>query len=153
MLIRPANVKDIESIRILNTSIMEKVNQACDTDLVPYFAQTEAGKHYFIEALERKDGCFFVAEDNNALVGYVNGGTKEVLYRKSKYFEIENLGVSPDYKRSGIGTQLLETITNWAKDHGYQKIYLESYIKNSQAIAFYKKHGYQEIDISLEKNI
>lgn len=96
---------------------------------------------------------FFVAEEKVILVGYINGGTKDITYRKAKYFEIDNLGVLPKYRQTGVGTKLLETVTSWAKENGYQKIYVSSYIKNQKAVAFYKNKGFQEIDISLEKVI
>lgn len=153
MTIRPATKKDIEPIRVLNTKIFEEINTRCNPDIVPQFAQTQAGEKYFIDAFNRADGCFFVAENHEGLIGYVSGGAKPFTYRKSRYFEIDNLGVTPEYQNQGIGKQLLNTIASWAKDHGYQKIYIESYFKNTKAIAFYKKHGYQEIEISLEKEI
>lgn len=153
MTIRPATIKDVEKIQRLNTQIFEEINTSCDDDYSPAFAESKAGKDYFKAALKRTDGCLFVAEDKGNLIGYVNGGTKDISYRKSKYFEIENLGIVPEYRGQLLGSQLLETITNWAKTHGIQKIYVNSYFQNTPAIYFYKKHGYQEIDVSFEKAI
>ena len=99
------------------------------------------------------NGCFFVAEDNDKIIGYASGGPKITPYRYSRYFELDLLAVHPESQQKGIGEMLLNEITSWAKDQGYQKIYVESYFKNTPAINFYKKHGYQEIDISLEKQI
>ena len=152
MTIRPATIKDLESIKKLNSKAFVD-NTLYDSDALPHFSTSKAGSNYFAEALNRKDGCFFVAEDKGKLIGYVNGGAREFNYRQSKYFEIENLGVIPSHHRQGIGTQLLESITQWARDHGFQKIYIESYANNIGAIAFYQHHQYQPIDICLEKTI
>lgn len=153
MTLRLATIEDLESICKLNTKIMEQINQACDDDLVTNYAETEMGKNDFKEAIVEKADCFFVAEIDGELVGYTNGGLKEFAHRVSKYFEVKNLGVIPSQRRTGLGSRLLKRITAWAKEHGYQKIYIESYFKNTPAINFYKKHGYHEIDISLEKTI
>ncbi len=152
MKIRKAKIQEIDKIRKLNTAIFMS-NSAYDDDIIPQFADTEIGKKYFEKAIKRTDGCFFVAEENKQLIGYTNGGALDLAYRKSKYFEIENLGVLPGAKRKGVGTQLIEAIQTWAKEHGYQKIYLESYIRNKEALAFYRKQGYIDIDISLEKTL
>ena len=87
MTIRHANIEDLQSIRELNSKIFVR-NSEYDDDLVPNFAETRAGQEYFTEAINRSDGCFFVAEDEGMLVGYVNGGALDLPYRKSKYFEI-----------------------------------------------------------------
>lgn len=152
MNIRKAEITDLEKITWLNTKIFIR-NAEYDSDMVPRFAETEEGRKYFKDAIERSDGCFFVVEENREIIGYVNGGKMDLPYRKSKYFQIENLGVLPSNKRKGIGTALLNKITTWAKEQGYEKIYIESYAKNDEALAFYRKHGYEEIDISLEKAI
>lgn len=150
--IRQAELTDLDSLRKLNEKIFID-NPKYDDDFITNFALTEEGKKYFEEAIERKDGYFLVAEEDNEMVGYINGGTKDAPYRKSRYFEIENLGVVPEQKGKGIGKMLLEKITSWAKEHGYQKIYLNCYAKNSEALAFYRHNGYLDIDICLEKII
>ena len=87
------------------------------------------------------------------MVGYVNGAKLDLPYRKSKYFEIQNLGVIPERKKQGIGSMLLEKASVWAKNNGFEKIYLNSYIKNSEAVNFYRSKGFEDIDVCLEKKI
>lgn len=43
-------------------------------------------------------GCVssVIAEDANTKIGYLAGAPKEIDYRNSKYFEIENMGVVPE---------------------------------------------------------
>lgn len=153
MTIRPATFKDLDNILTLNTQIFEDINQSLDNDLVPHFSQTNQGIQYFKEAISNTQGCFFIAEDKDQLIGYTNGTPKDLPYRRSRYFEIENLGVLPQYQNQGIGTKLFNTITQWAKDHHFQKIYILSYAQNHTAINFYQKHGYQIVDLGLEKEI
>ncbi|OGK58937.1 hypothetical protein A3H84_04410 [Candidatus Roizmanbacteria bacterium RIFCSPLOWO2_02_FULL_40_13] len=74
-------------------------------------------------------------------------------YKKSKYLEVENMGVIPEYRSKGIGAMLMENAKKWAKENGYQKLFVNSYFKNQKAIDFYKRNGFEEIDISLEVKI
>jgi GNAT superfamily N-acetyltransferase len=152
ILIRQVKLEELSKLRELNGKIMVN-NPQYDDDLIADFANTSVGEQFFKESIIRKDGCCMVAEENGEFIGYANGGTKEIPYRKSRYFEIENLGVIPEKKGAGIGIQLLEAICSWAKTNGYQRIYLECYAKNSEALTFYQKHGFTNIDISLEKKI
>jgi ribosomal protein S18 acetylase RimI-like enzyme len=152
MKIRKANKKDLEEIKNLNTRIFIN-NIKYDKDAVEEFAQTDQGAKYFKDALEDKEGIFLIAEEDGQIIGYINGTKADFSYRKSKYFEMYNLGVSPSHKRKGIGTKLLDEFTKEVKKRGFQKIYLNCYAKNLEAINFYKASGYQTIDVCMEKEI
>ncbi|MFC1622320.1 GNAT family N-acetyltransferase [Patescibacteria group bacterium] len=150
--IRDATIEDLEDIKKLNTKIFSS-NIKWDKDTVENFASTKQGEKYYTEALQRKDGCFFVCEEDGEMVGYANGGDKKEIGRKSRYFELDNVGVIPERLKQGIGKELLNKVNDWAKEKGFQKIYLNCYFANKGAIKFYKKAGYKEIDICLEKEI
>ena len=47
----------------------------------------------------------------------------------------------------------IKEFTKLAKERGYQKVYLNCYIRNSEALKFYKSRGYTKIDVCLEKTI
>lgn len=153
MRIRQATLQDLDMMLNLNSKIMYK-NYTYDDDLINDFEYTKAGKQYFSEALQDSHGIFLIALDNhNNPIGYANGVPMQLSYRKSNYFELQNLGVLPEVKRQGVGKKLMTAITDWAKAQGYQKIYLNCYAKNAEALAFYRQLGYQDIDICLERNI
>ena len=150
--IRTATVKDIRSIQRLNHDIMTR-NTLYDPCIMINFDLTDIGKDFFIKALKNPKGLFLLAIDDKKMIGYINGGSKEYVYRKKKFFEIENLGVIPEYRKRGVGTLLYNFLVQELKKRGYERIYLNCYSKNVGALRFYKKLGFGEIDISLEKNI
>lgn len=150
--IRLATVKDLIALRELNKKVMVN-NPKYDDDFVAGFEDSSDGEKFFKDMIERADGCCFVAEEDGHLVGYVNGGAKKMVAHKAKYFEIDNLGVVPEKKRQGLGTRLLEVVTEWAKERGYEQMYLNSYSKNTGALEFYRKNSFREIDVSLKKAI
>jgi GNAT superfamily N-acetyltransferase len=63
------------------------------------------------------------------------------------------MGVIPDYRSQGIDAQLLNACRTWAQENGFQKLFVNSYFQNKQAISFYKKQGFSEIDVSFESPI
>lgn len=63
------------------------------------------------------------------------------------------MGVIPGFRSQGIGSLFIEKLSEWARTKGFQKYYLNSYFKNTKAIAFYKKNGFSEIDVILDRAI
>ena len=100
--IRQATIEDWEKLRELNQKIFVN-NSSFDEDLIVDFAMTPEGESFFKDAITRQDGCCLIAEEDGRMVGYTNGGTKDISYRKSKYFEIDNLGVTSEMKGKGLG--------------------------------------------------
>ena len=150
--IRLATIDDLKNIQKLNTKAFND-NIKWDEDIVEDYASTEQGEKYYKENLLKEDGCFFVCESEGELVGYANGYDMNADWRKSRYFELANIGVLPEFRKKGVGNALLEKVTEWAKEHGFDKIYLNCYIKNRGALEFYRKRGYKDIDICLETDI
>ena len=87
------------------------------------------------------------------MIGYIAAVPKFFSYRKSRYLEIENMGILPSFQRKGTGTMLINKCLDWAKNKGFQKVYVNSYFANQQAINFYKKSGFSEIDLSFERDV
>jgi ribosomal protein S18 acetylase RimI-like enzyme len=150
--IRKAQLEEYKAVQKLNFEVFED-NYKYDSDLNINWTFSEHGQKYFVNLFQDKDAVCFVAEENNVLIGYVAARMKHATYRNSKYLEISDIGVSPIYRSGGIGRQLLKACEEWGKDHGYQRLFVTSYAKNEKAIKFYKNFGFDEIDISLEKDI
>ena len=128
-------------------------NAKYDTDLDLNWAKSEKGSKYFNELLNDNNALCLIAEDGDRKIGYLAAAPKEIDYRNSKYVEIQNMGVNPDYRSQGIGKRLMEQCFEWARSMGFQKVFVTSYIQNKGAVDFYKNNGFDEIDISLEKTL
>jgi ribosomal protein S18 acetylase RimI-like enzyme len=152
MTIRPALTTDLPTIKQLNHFILAQ-NKTFNPDYIDRFADTPAGKKYFKEAIAHPDGCFFILEDDNKAVGFINGYPKPVSSWDSHVFEIDNLGILPNYQSQGLGTQLLNHVIDWAQQHGFDRILINTYMANTPAISFYKQHGFHPLDMSLIKSI
>jgi diamine N-acetyltransferase len=150
--IRRANKSEVKDLQDLNDEVFID-NQKYDSDLDMNWAQSEKGKEYFTDLLNNPNACCFIAEENGKKIGYIAAGPKTVSYRKSKYIEIENMGVIPEYRSNGIGTLLMKECLKWAKSVGFQKAFVNAYFENTMAVEFYRRNGFSEIDVSLERNL
>ena len=79
-----------------------------------------------------KRGAFFVAVDDNVIVGFGN------LNQDSG--EIEAVYVAPEYVRRGVGREILQTLENVARDGGLTRLRLSS---SMNAVQFYENAGYR----------
>ncbi len=59
--------------------------------------------------------------------------------------EIKRMFVHPDHRGQGIASTILMELENWAKEEGFTAFILETSPKLTNAIALYKKTGYQII--------
>jgi ribosomal protein S18 acetylase RimI-like enzyme len=150
--IRRANKNEVTDLQYLNNEVFID-NQKYDSDLDMNWSQSDRGKDYFTELLRNTEAYCFIAEENGRKIGYIAASPKFVASRKSKYMEIENMGIIPEYRSKGIGTILMNECLKSARLQGFQKVIVTAYFANKMAIEFYKKNGFSEIDISLERVI
>jgi ribosomal protein S18 acetylase RimI-like enzyme len=61
-----------------------------------------------------------------------------------------SIGVLPDYEGTGVAGKLIESFQLACKTEGYKRLTLSVEKENSRAVAFYKKHGWRQSDISRE---
>lgn len=59
--------------------------------------------------------------------------------------EIKRMFVDVDVRGLGIASKVLQELETWAKELGFTSCILETGIRMPEAIALYKKHGYQVI--------
>jgi ribosomal protein S18 acetylase RimI-like enzyme len=149
--IRTAGKDDVSALQKLNHELFLD-NQKYDPELKVEWPMSEDGNKYFSELIDR-ESYVLIAEDNENPVGYLVAEEREVEYRKGKSVFIENMGVSPSSQNKGIGGMLVSELVNLINEKGIKKIYVTTYLKNNKALDFYRKNGFSDIDITLEKVI
>ena len=84
----------------------------------------------------------FVACDGDKVVGYIGCVCYLAFELENEGMKIIALAVSKEYRRKGIGTQLLKTAELWAKENNIEVILLNSGLSREDAHAFYESKGY-----------
>jgi len=84
---------------------------------------------------------FMVLEENNQIIAYY------ITHNIFDILEIIMLVVTKPYQSKGLGSYLLDKIVLELKENGNDNLYLEVEKENEQAINFYKKHGFEQIDL------
>jgi putative acetyltransferase len=83
---------------------------------------------------------FFVAYRDGQAVGC--GGLRE---RDASHAEIKRMYVRPGHRGSGVSTAILQRLEQEGRQRGYDRLVLETGVKQPDAMRFYEREGYTRI--------
>ena len=97
----------------------------------------------FLEALTYYPSTYFVAVCDGMVAGFVVGGLEDT--GENIYGHLCNLGVSPRYRRRGIGKLLVRRVEHQFALELATGVQLEVRFSNTAAQRFYRSLGYREV--------
>lgn len=155
MNIKIATIEDIATITNFNKKLCVKENKEFDSTINSDFSTTELGIKYFTKNIKSEDGLVLIALENETPIGYLVAEINEVNdYRNiEKISELDNMWVDDEYRSTGVGKELIKLYENWSRDKGVLRTRVIASSKNNRAIDFYKREGFQEYDLILEKDL
>lgn len=151
--IQHAAVKNIRDIQNLNHQLCIKEHKDFDATINKDYPVQKSGEKYFKERI--KKDCALIATIDGKISGYLVGAISDAEgYRNiHKIAEAENMFVLEEYRSLGIGKQLFQEFIKWCKSKGVKKIRAVASVQNQKAIEFYKREGFKEYNLTLEKDI
>ena len=93
--------------------------------------------------LESNHAVVFVVELENQIIGMCSLQILISTAQGSKVGLIEDLIITKNHQKQGIGNQLLETIKNWAMQQGLTRLQLLADKTNQNALDFYQKKDWK----------
>ena len=154
LIIRRAKAQEVEIIQKLSNELVEyEMEQGFDSYSKDW-AMSDETKKYYLDLDENQ--YVAVAEVNKKIVAYIAG----CIYNDSTYSYYEgltaeaiNLIVESEYRKYGIGTKLLNSFIEWSKSNNAKRVMLTASYKNDKAINFYHKLGFEDINLTLKKEL
>jgi ribosomal protein S18 acetylase RimI-like enzyme len=150
--IETARSEGWKTIQRLNNQVFQ-ADKENDDDLDLNWSFSEKGISYYHKLANGEYGKCFIAYLDGKAVDYVALHLKDFGYRKSKYVEIENIGVDPAYRSLGIGKLLMDRTVEWAKEQQATKLYVVAFWNNKRTIKFYKQHGFYESGLEMDRKL
>jgi GNAT superfamily N-acetyltransferase len=156
VIIRPAVVADAITIGAL---WQELVDFHRELDSAMPIANIRGAKHYTerIESqIQDRYSHVIVAEYEGELIGYVVGMIVDLL---PDVFEAETNGfladiyIKKDFRRSGIGQTLVNTLATWFKSKGIQRMEWYVAAQNNAGRAFWQEIGGRDVMIRMRVNL
>jgi ribosomal protein S18 acetylase RimI-like enzyme len=145
--LRRATLNDRNALRVLGIKTFKDTFEEHNTaeDMEQYIAAAFSDEQIGKELQEEKT-IFFLAEEGGRVAGYakVREGEKQEALGSKRALELHRIYVDKDYLGKRIGNLLLEACLEYAKQAGYQTVWLGVWEYNPRAIAFYTKHGFEK---------
>lgn len=143
----------MESIRLIEPKdniALAAVIRAALTE----FGANKPGTVYFdpttdqlYQLFETSGSVYFIAENENELLG--GCGIFPTIGLPEKTCELVKLYLAPAARGKGLGKALMLKAMDWAKEAGYEQVYLETMPELSNAVTMYEKLGYNRLPKSL----
>lgn len=102
---------------------------------------------YLFELFQIPGAIYFIAEIDGILVG--GAGIYPTAALPENTCELVKLYLHKDARGVGLGKQLLLKAMQWAKEYGYEQVYLESMPELAKAVSIYEKLGFKKIHHAL----
>ena len=84
------------------------------------------------------------------LAGHVRGATP---LRPVRVAELQSMYVEAAERSRGVGARLVEGFVAWAGDRGTERVSVTAYAANEGALRFYRRVGFAEKSVSLERGL
>jgi RimJ/RimL family protein N-acetyltransferase len=138
VIIRRAEPKDAEGL----TRLGEAVGSEPEGWLVTTngWRQVSDERRYLRAIRRYPNAAVFVAEDDGRIVGRLSIARDQ--HPASRHVADLGLMVAMSHRRQGIGTRLLETALDWARESDVRKLELHVFPHNDAAIKLYEKFGF-----------
>jgi ribosomal protein S18 acetylase RimI-like enzyme len=146
--IRPATAQDYDDL----CRIIDQVD-ALHREKVPHVFRKPDGpvreRAYILGLLADRDHGLFVAEVEGQVAGFVHVTVWDTppipILVPRRLAIVDNLVVSRDHRRLGIGRALMQEAQRWAIEQGAAEIELNVFEFNEPAMAFYQSLGYETL--------
>lgn len=93
----------------------------------------------FEDELLNRNACYIVAELSGKVCGYAG------LWKILDEGHITNVAVHPDFRRSGYGRLLVDTLISSSKVRGISAFTLEVRVSNAAAISLYESFNFKTV--------
>ena len=144
---RPAETEgDIEEVRRLFRSFLSWHRQRHTEDLAlieAYFddAEYDAEIEGLPGAYAPPDGALLVCWESGLALGAV-----ALKRRDEESCEMKRMFVPPMARGRGAGRALAEAVIAQARASGYRRMYLDTSVRQTEAIALYRDLGFEEVE-------
>jgi len=134
--IRQYKSEDFQACRALWAELTEWHRHIYDDSTI---GGSDPGSHFDVHLKEHGSEHIWVAEVDGRVIGMAG-----LIHRRNEA-ELEPLIVSEEYRHSGIGRQLVETVTRAARKEGANMLSVEPVARNDLAIRFFHDLGFDTL--------
>lgn len=137
MTIRQATINDLNQLSILFAQYRVFYEQPFEPDQATLFLK---------ERLSKEESTVFIAIENDQYTGFIQLYPSFSSVGMKKIWILNDLFVSADYRKKGIGQLLIDHVLAYCKETGRKKVVLSTAHDNINAQKLYEKLGFTRSD-------
>jgi len=143
--IRPGTKDDVDAIADL-IARTKRLNSEFDPLFgVAEHAQDKA-RAYLLKTLETPKAFLMVAARGPKVVGAIRAELRDrPFYEPSRVGHITDFYILPEFRRSALGKQVIEKMSDELRKQGAEMITCEVPTRNEIAVRFYEKNGFRSL--------
>ena len=129
-------------------------------DIDPIWTPLEGSIPGFIENhlrrfMKSEDGLVLVAGDKGNVIGYSLSEIQRISpgLKREKYGYIDEMAVTANYQRRGIGEKMLAEIMRWFQSNDIKRVELGTTTQNVVGNSFWQKQSFMIYMNTLYKNV
>lgn len=159
MIVRKATVKDIPNLIKLFRGLVKYHQKIYTKDDKFYNKEIKNVRGLWMKFIKKninnKNSLILISYDNKKPVAYSISYIKDNIpvYSIKKYGYISDLYVDKNYRKKGIGKELVDMSKKRFKKKGIKFMSLEVNHNNNHTIKFYNKYGFKEYHKSMRMRI
>ena len=96
------------------------------------------------EAYTIKNSIYYIIEKEGEIYG--GAGIKQLDNYNGNVCELQKMYFTPEARGIGLGSEMMKTCLQKAKDFGFEKCYLETLPYMEEARKLYRKVGFKDLD-------
>ena len=91
-----------------------------------------------------------IGVDGDAVVGHLTGILEDPsVMHIDPVAELRSMYVRPEYRDSGLGSELVHQFLAWARANAVQRVSVTAYASNAAALRFYERQGFTPHEVVL----
>ncbi len=146
ILIRKANESDLPTIEKIMIELINSMDnkEGIDASVVLENCQS---------LLKENNSHLLIAEINREMVGFINFTIRRTILHSGPSGLIDEIVVTRNYRGKGVGKQLIGAAIEKCKQLGCCEVEVTTELTNVNAREFYKRCGFEERGVILEKDL
>lgn len=142
--VRDCDLNDLPALEKLTEELISTLENKDNIDIKRVSENLE-------KLINESNSQILVAEINNVIVGFLNLSIRQTVMHFGRSCLIDELVITKSHRDVGIGRELILAAIEKSKIIDCCEIEVSTEFANTSAIEFYKKLGFQERGILLEK--
>lgn len=142
IIIRDVNPDDAPNFNVYRRQMADEPNNFIDYSAGEYKRTVEEEKQRLRDTLIKPVQISLVAVDNGKIIGACS--CVGVDNPSLKHTVRLGMGIIPNYRQQGLGSQFMEQMLAWARSHPIvHRVELDVLANNHRAIGLYLKYGFK----------